>query len=78
MAVYKLYKKTGKMVRGGFPYQGQGVAGVWCRAFFGVREEILIFGEIFTSAILLTMCHLNLPAPPTSSIFTLPNATLCN
>ena len=30
--------------------QGQGVPGVSCRAIFGVREEILIFGEIFTSA----------------------------
>jgi len=29
--------------------QGQGVPGVSCRAFFGVREEILIFGEIYTS-----------------------------
>ena len=25
------------------------VPGVSCRAIFGVREEILIFGEIFTS-----------------------------
>ena len=31
--------------------QGQGVPGVSCRAIFGVREEILIFGEIFTSAL---------------------------
>merc|ERR1712203_512796 len=29
--------------------QGQGVPGVSCRAIFGVREEILIFGEIYTS-----------------------------
>ena len=31
--------------------QGQGVPGVPCRAIFRGREEILIFGEIFTSAI---------------------------
>ena len=29
--------------------QGQGVPGVSCRAIFGVREEILIFGDIYTS-----------------------------
>ena len=29
--------------------QGQGDPGVLCRAIFGVREEILIFGEIYTS-----------------------------
>ena len=31
--------------------QGQGVPGVSCRAIFGVREEVLIFGEIFTSGL---------------------------
>ena len=31
-------------------HQGQGVPGVPCRAIFSGREEILIFGEIFTSA----------------------------
>jgi len=30
-------------------HQGQGVPGVPCRAIFSGREEILIFGEIFTS-----------------------------
>ena len=33
-------------------HQGQGVPGVPCRAIFSGREEILIFGEIFTSVLL--------------------------
>jgi len=32
-------------------HQGQGVPGVPCRAIFSGREEILIFGEIFTSVL---------------------------
>ena len=32
-------------------YPGTNVPGISCRAIFGVREEILIVGEIFTSAL---------------------------
>ena len=43
--------------------QGQGVPGFPCRAIFGVREKILIFGEIYTSGIwlskLLNCCPLS-------------------
>ena len=35
--------------------QGQGVPGVPCRAIFRGREEILIFGEIFTSKFKVTV-----------------------
>ena len=33
---------------------GQGVPRVPCRAIFGVRAEIFIFGEIFTSALIMS------------------------
>ena len=39
-------------------HQGQGVPGVPCRAIFSGREEILIFGEIFTSVWTIEFaCH---------------------
>ena len=35
--------------------QGQGVPGFSCRAIFGVREYILIFGEIYTSTLVVVI-----------------------
>ena len=50
--------------------QGQGVPGFPCRAIFGVREKILIFGEIYTSDMLiceLLKSYLSFSLPPVLS-----------